>query len=121
MQLVDGGTLKLHREARGPYGRTGVGGWREDELLASCYRRSLELAARHGLRPVAFPAISTGTYGFPPDRAARIAVATLKGVLGEARRDPEGAPGVLRGGVRGMASEGAARVRGPHIDRIWWG
>jgi O-acetyl-ADP-ribose deacetylase (regulator of RNase III) len=45
----------------------------EDELLASCYRASLALAAQHGLRSIAFPAISTGIYGFPLPRAARIA------------------------------------------------
>jgi O-acetyl-ADP-ribose deacetylase (regulator of RNase III) len=49
----------------------------EDALLASCYRVSLALAAQRGLRSIAFPAISTGIYGFPPDRAARIAVATV--------------------------------------------
>jgi O-acetyl-ADP-ribose deacetylase (regulator of RNase III) len=49
----------------------------EDALLASCYRVSLELAAGQGLRSLAFPAISTGIYGFPPERAARIAVATV--------------------------------------------
>ena len=50
------------------------GDQREDELLASCYRTSLTLAEAHGLRTVAFPAISTGIYGFPKDRAARIAL-----------------------------------------------
>jgi O-acetyl-ADP-ribose deacetylase (regulator of RNase III) len=49
----------------------------EDELLASCYRRALALAAQHELRSIAFPAISTGVYRFPPDRAARIAVGTV--------------------------------------------
>ena len=53
------------------------GGEREDQVLASCYRRSLALAAEHGLRSIAFPAISTGVYGFPPDQAARIAVRTV--------------------------------------------
>jgi O-acetyl-ADP-ribose deacetylase (regulator of RNase III) len=48
----------------------------EDELLASCHRRSLEVAAELGCRTVAFPAISTGVYGFPVDRAATIALAT---------------------------------------------
>jgi O-acetyl-ADP-ribose deacetylase (regulator of RNase III) len=46
----------------------------EPELLASCYRNSLELAARHGLETVAFPAISTGIYGYPLEPATRIAV-----------------------------------------------
>jgi O-acetyl-ADP-ribose deacetylase (regulator of RNase III) len=49
----------------------------EDELLASCYRRSIELCHKHGLASVAFPAISTGIYRFPADRAAGIAVATV--------------------------------------------
>jgi O-acetyl-ADP-ribose deacetylase len=48
-----------------------------DRLLASCYRVSLELAATHGIRAIAFPAISTGVYAFPADRAARIAVRTV--------------------------------------------
>ena len=49
----------------------------EDELLASCYRTSLDLAAEHGCETVAFPAISCGVYGFPIERAARIAVGTV--------------------------------------------
>jgi len=49
----------------------------EDDLLASCYRRALTLAAEHRLTSVAFPAISTGVYRFPPERAARIAVGTV--------------------------------------------
>src|SRR5580658_1947403 len=48
----------------------------EDELLASCYRAALDLGASHRLVSLAFPAISTGVYSFPPDRAARIAVGT---------------------------------------------
>jgi O-acetyl-ADP-ribose deacetylase len=57
----------------------------EDELLASCYRVALELAAQHGLASIAFPAISTGVYRFPLDRAARIAVRTVVAKLsGEA-------------------------------------
>ena len=48
----------------------------EDDLLASCYRRSLELCRERGLTSVAFPAISTGIYRFPAERAAGIAVAT---------------------------------------------
>ena len=50
------------------------GGANEDELLASCYRTSLELAAFHHLKTIAFPAISTGAYGFPIERATRIAL-----------------------------------------------
>lgn len=50
------------------------GGQREDELLASCYRNSLALAERHGIKTIAFPCISTGAYGFPDERAAKIAV-----------------------------------------------
>lgn len=46
----------------------------EDDLLASCYRRSIELCQKHGLASVAFPAISTGIYRFPAERAAKIAV-----------------------------------------------
>ena len=57
------------------------GGRGEDDLLASCYRRSLEIAAAEGLTSVAFPAISTGVYGFPADRAAVIAVKTVRGFL----------------------------------------
>ena len=49
----------------------------EDALLASCYSTALALAAGHRLRSIAFPAISTGIYRFPPDRAARIAVGTV--------------------------------------------
>jgi O-acetyl-ADP-ribose deacetylase len=49
----------------------------EDALLASCYRTALELAREHKLASVAFPAISTGIYSFPADRAARIAVETV--------------------------------------------
>ncbi|HZD90082.1 MAG TPA: O-acetyl-ADP-ribose deacetylase [Pseudolabrys sp.] len=49
----------------------------EDELLAGCYRTALDLAAEHQLASIAYPAISTGIYRFPPDRAARIAVGTV--------------------------------------------
>jgi O-acetyl-ADP-ribose deacetylase (regulator of RNase III) len=51
--------------------------------LANCYRHALECARDHDLESVAFPAISTGIYGFPPDRAAPIAVATVAAVLEE--------------------------------------
>lgn len=53
----------------------------EDDLLASCYRNSLRLAAEAGLRSVAFPAISTGVYRFPPERACGIAVRTVEEFL----------------------------------------
>lgn len=56
-----------------------LGGSRgEAALLASCYRRSLELAAAHNLRTIAFPAISTGAYGYPVEKAAPIAVAAVR-------------------------------------------
>ena len=58
----------------------------EDELLASCYRTALTLAAEHKLSSIAYPAISTGIYRFPPDRAARIAVGTVAAELAGAVR-----------------------------------
>ena len=54
------------------------GGQHEDDLLESCYRRCLQLAKEHKARSIAFPAISTGAYDFPPQRAARIAVDTVQ-------------------------------------------
>jgi O-acetyl-ADP-ribose deacetylase (regulator of RNase III) len=56
----------------------------EDEALASCYRRAIELCQTHSLASIAFPAISTGVYRFPADRAARIAVATTVDALAAA-------------------------------------
>jgi O-acetyl-ADP-ribose deacetylase len=70
--------------AVGPVWSGGAQG--EEELLASCYRAALELAAAHRLVSLAFPAISTGVYGFPADRAARIAVATVSAELAAAPR-----------------------------------
>lgn len=65
--------------AVGPVWRDGRHG--EEELLAACYRNSLALAAQHDLRTVAFPSISTGAYGFPMDRAARIALREVRSFL----------------------------------------
>lgn len=62
------------------------GGHREDEFLGSCYRTALDLAAGHALSSLAFPAISTGIYRFPPDRAAAIAVGTVASELAAAPR-----------------------------------
>jgi O-acetyl-ADP-ribose deacetylase (regulator of RNase III) len=53
----------------------------EDELLANCYRRSLEVAVQNNVRSIAFPAISTGIYGFPLERATRIAVREVHAFL----------------------------------------
>lgn len=54
----------------------------EAELLASCYRSCLRLAAEHELTSLAFPAISTGIFGYPPEAAAEVALGTLVGELG---------------------------------------
>jgi O-acetyl-ADP-ribose deacetylase (regulator of RNase III) len=54
------------------------GGSGEREKLASCYRRSLEVASEHGLKTVAFPSISTGAYRYPLEQAARVALRTVK-------------------------------------------
>ena len=53
----------------------------EPQLLASCYRRSIEVAAQNGLRTLAFPAISTGVYGYPVELAAELAVATVRAAV----------------------------------------
>ncbi len=57
------------------------GGHGEDDLLANCYRNSLALAARRGVRTIAFPSISTGIYGFPIERACRIAIGQTRAIL----------------------------------------
>ena len=68
--------------AVGPVWHGGAQG--EDAALASCYRRALQLCQSHGLASIAFPAISTGVYGFPADRAAGIAVSTVIAALAAA-------------------------------------
>lgn len=55
----------------------------EAELLASCYRRSLEIATQHGLKTIAFPNISTGVYGYPKELAAPLAINTVQSFLGK--------------------------------------
>jgi O-acetyl-ADP-ribose deacetylase len=67
--------------AVGPVWHGGNSG--EPELLASCYRRSLGLAAANGIATIAFPSISTGVYGYPIEAAAGIAVATVRSTLQE--------------------------------------
>jgi O-acetyl-ADP-ribose deacetylase (regulator of RNase III) len=57
------------------------GAYREPESLASCYRRSLEIGAQHGVTSIAFPSISTGIYGYPMELAAPLAVATVRETL----------------------------------------
>ena len=71
----------------GPVWRDGQHG--EDELLASCYRSCFALAEEHGIHTIAFPSISTGAYGFPIERASRIAVR-------EAKKFLEGNPSVQK-------------------------
>ncbi|MCA9754810.1 MAG: O-acetyl-ADP-ribose deacetylase [Candidatus Eisenbacteria bacterium] len=66
----------------GPVYSGGIDG-EEAEVLGSCYRESLRLASEEGLRTIAFPAISTGDYGFPPDEAAKVAVRALREALDE--------------------------------------
>ncbi|HRI87379.1 MAG TPA: O-acetyl-ADP-ribose deacetylase [Candidatus Hydrogenedentes bacterium] len=76
-RITTGGNLRARFviHAVGPIYRDGMQG--EPELLASCYRRSLELAAEHALESVAFPAISCGVYAYPVPAASRIALAEV--------------------------------------------
>ncbi len=76
--LTSGGNLRARHVIHtvGPVWRGGSN--REDELLANAYRNSLQLALTHGCRSIAFPSISTGVYGFPIERAARIALNNVR-------------------------------------------
>lgn len=85
-RITEGFRLRARRVIHtvGPIWRGGNDG--EVELLASCYRTSLRLAAEHGLASITFPAISCGAYGFPVPTAAAIAVATVRRTVGELPR-----------------------------------
>jgi O-acetyl-ADP-ribose deacetylase (regulator of RNase III) len=82
-KITGGGRLRARSviHAVGPVYRDGRHG--EPELLARAYRRSLEVAAEHGLRSIAFPSISTGAYRFPVAEAARIALGTAAEFLAD--------------------------------------
>jgi O-acetyl-ADP-ribose deacetylase len=66
---------------RGGGGESGEAENKEDKLLADCYRNSLALAAKNGVRTIAFPSISTGAYRFPVERASKIAVREMRDFL----------------------------------------
>jgi O-acetyl-ADP-ribose deacetylase (regulator of RNase III) len=80
-KITTGGRLKARHVIHtvGPVYRDGRRG--EPELLASAYRRSLEVASKNGLRTIAFPSISTGAYGYPIRDAARVALRTVADYL----------------------------------------
>jgi O-acetyl-ADP-ribose deacetylase (regulator of RNase III) len=75
--ITSGGRLKARFviHAVGPVWYGGSQG--EEQILTAAYRNSLELAAQHGIKTVAFPSISTGAYGFPIEKASRIAIRTV--------------------------------------------
>jgi O-acetyl-ADP-ribose deacetylase (regulator of RNase III) len=93
--------------AVGPVWQGGSQG--EDEALASCYRRAMELCQAHGLASIAFPAISTGVYRFPADRAAELAVRTAVSAL-------KAAPAVTRV-IFCCFSEDSARLHRQALDQ----
>ena len=76
--ITTGGMLKARFVIHAVGPRWAGGDRREADLLASAYRRSLELAEQEGLRTLAFPSISTGAYGYPIDQAAKVALKTVK-------------------------------------------
>ena len=83
-KITNGHHLKARYviHAVGPVWRGGGSG--EAELLAGCYRRALELAEAHGISSIAFPAISTGIYGYPKEEAARVALTSVRETLTKA-------------------------------------
>jgi O-acetyl-ADP-ribose deacetylase (regulator of RNase III) len=94
-KATTGGALQARRviHAVGPIWRGGQAG--EPALLASCHRRAIEVAAEHGCVSVAFPAISTGAYGYPVELAAPVAIAATQEAL-EAHRSVQLARFVFR-------------------------
>ena len=88
----------------------------EDRLLAACYRNALALALEHGLASIAYPAISTGAYGFPPDRAALIALRTVLAALGDNAGDRARRVLLLRRRIAAPASRGGAAASGQRHD-----
>jgi O-acetyl-ADP-ribose deacetylase len=110
-RLTRGGRLpaKFVVHTVGPVYRDGRHG--EPELLASAYRRSLEVAADHGLRSVAFPSISTGAYRYPIGDAAGVAVRAVAGFLKER-------PGVLDLVRFVLFSASDLRAYGAVLDRL---
>jgi O-acetyl-ADP-ribose deacetylase (regulator of RNase III) len=79
--LTTGGQLPARHVIHTVGPITGIGKEPDASMLAACYRNSLAMAADHGFRSIAFPAISTGAYGYPPERAAPVVSETIESVL----------------------------------------
>jgi len=79
--LTTGGQLPARHVIHTVGPITGSGQEPDASMLAACYRNSLAVAAEHGLSSIAFPAISTGAYGYPPERAAPVVSETIEAVL----------------------------------------